>query len=128
MSIKTVVAYFQPISSHLFWAIICITTALLLTEHSGLAIGFPHMDKIIHAILFAMLTAVGYLAYPTMSNRLYLGLMVYGIITEVLQGLLTVTRYASIYDWIADSVGILLCVLAVKVIKSQHMTKTTHVS
>jgi VanZ family protein len=128
MLIKNIPPQILLISPYLFWALICIVTTLLLMEHSESIVGFPHMDKIIHATLFAMLTAVGYLAYSKNSDRLYLGLMGYGIITECLQGLLTVTRYASLYDWIADSVGIVLCVLTIKIIKSPNMTKTTHVN
>lgn len=128
MLIKNIPPHILLISPYLFWALICVVTALLLMEHSGSIVGFPHMDKIIHATLFAMLTAVGYLAYSKISARLYLGLMAYGIITECLQGIFTVTRYASIYDWIADFMGIVLCVLAIKIIKSHNMTKATHVS
>lgn len=121
MSIKKIVSNIQPISHYLFWALICITTALLLMEHSGPAIGFPHMDKIVHVIIFFTLTAVGYLAYPAAGSKLYFGLMIYGILTEVLQGVLTVTRYASVYDWLADTLGIFLCLFLIKLNTTQKI-------
>lgn len=102
-----------------------MTTALLLMEHSGPAIEFPHMDKLIHVILFASLATVGYLAYPEAGSKLYFGLMIYGIVTEVLQGVLTATRYASIYDWMADILGLLLWFLIIKI---NTIPKKTHVS
>lgn len=126
MSIKNIATHIQPISPYLFWALICMTTALLLMEHSGPAIGFPHMDKLIHVILFASLAAVGYLAYPEAGSKLYFGLMIYGIVTEVLQGVLTATRYASIYDWMADILGLLLWLLIIQVIKLNTIQKSTH--
>lgn len=120
--------YLQIITIALFWCLIVIVTYLLLMEHSGALSGFPNMDKIIHATLFAILTAMGYLAYKNNSKRLYIGLLTYGAITECLQGLLTITRYASVYDWVADATGILLSVIVIKITKSYTMTKTTHVS
>jgi VanZ family protein len=128
MSVKQITARIQPISPYFFTVLICIITALLLMEHSGPSIGFPHMDKVIHVILFATLTAVGYIAFPTARGKLYVGLMVYGIITEVLQGVLTVTRYASIYDWMADILGIALWLLVINIIKSNTISKTKHVN
>ncbi len=128
MSVKHITDRIQPISPYLFTVLICVTTALLLMEHSGPSIGFPHIDKVIHVILFATLAAVGYIAFPTARRKLYVGLMVYGIITEVLQGVLTVTRYASIYDWIADILGIGLWLLVINIIKSNTISKTKHVN
>lgn len=119
MTIKKIVTYIQPISHYLFWGLICITTALLLMEQSGTAIGFPHIDKVVHVIIFFTLTAVGYLAYPAAGSKLYFGLMIYGIITEVLQGVLTITRYASVYDWLADTLGIFLCLYIIKINTTQ---------
>jgi VanZ family protein len=37
-----------------------------------------------------------------------LGLTVFGALMEVLQGVLTTTRQPSVFDWVADVVGILL--------------------
>lgn len=97
-------------------------------EHSASLPGFPHLDKIIHATLFAALTAVGYCAYAKYSIWLYIGLAAYGILTELSQGAFTTTRYASVYDWLADLTGILLCILAIKIIQSQTIIKTPYAS
>lgn len=120
--------YFPTKSAYAFWILFSMVTTVLLMEHNSTAVGFPHMDKLIHATLFAMLTIIGYWAYSKYSVWLYAGLMAYGGITELLQGAFTMTRFASIYDWIADIVGILLCMLAIKMVKTRAITKTPYVS
>lgn len=101
--------YLTRLAPHLFWLMISFITLFLLMEQSKSTPLFPHIDKVIHAIIFAILTAVGYLAYAKHSKWLYLGIIVYGAITEVLQGTYTQTRLASIGDWLADIAGVLLC-------------------
>ncbi len=101
----------------LFWLLIGAITFLLLKEQNPSVI-VPYLDKIIHATLFAMLTAIGYLAYVKHRLWLYLGLICYGAITELLQGIYTQTRHASVGDWIADVVGVLLCVIFIYKLKT----------
>ena len=127
MPTKNRTANLQSISPYLFWALIAIVTTLLLVEQRTSIGGFLHLDKIIHAIIFASLTAIGYLAYSKHSLWLYLGLSAYGIITEFLQDAYTITRHASIYDWMADTAGILLCILVLNILKKQSTMKTQHV-
>ncbi|PCI60955.1 MAG: hypothetical protein COB34_01855 [Methylophilaceae bacterium] len=128
MLIKNFISYLQLKPTYVFWAFIGLVTTLLLMEQSHSIAGFPHMDKLVHATLFTMLTLFGYWAYSKHSVWLYTGLMTYGGITELLQGAFTMTRFASIYDWIADIVGILLCMLAIKMVKTRAITKTPYVS
>lgn len=93
----------------IFWLLFGIATYLLLMEQPPSQPTFPHLDKVIHFCLFATLTAIGYLAYTKHRTWLCLGLISYGAITEVLQGACTLTRSASLYDWLADTAGVLLC-------------------
>lgn len=128
MPIKNITTHLYANAAYLFWAFIGIVTTLLLMEHSTSIAGFPHMDKAVHMALFFILTVIGYCAYAKHSIWLYTGLIAYGGITELLQATLTVTRYASIFDWLADMTGILLCALAIKKINSRTITKTPYVS
>jgi VanZ family protein len=102
----------------LFWLLISVITFLLLMEQNPSVVIVPYLDKVIHAMLFAMLTAIGYLAYVKHRLWLYLGLICYGAMTELLQGTYTQTRHASIGDWMADVVGVLLCVILINKLKS----------
>lgn len=120
---KNRTANLQSILPYLFWVLIAIVTALLLMEQRTSIGEFLHLDKIIHAIIFASLTAIGYLAYSKHSLWLYLGLSAYGIITELLQDAYTITRHASIYDWMAGTAGILLCILVLNILKKQSTMK-----
>lgn len=97
----------------LFWLFISLITFLLLVEQNTSPPIFPYADKVIHAIIFAALTFVGYFAYTKYQNRLYWGIVIYGAVIEVLQGVYTQTRHASIGDWIANIIGVLLCVILI---------------
>ena len=112
--------YFTRISSVIFWLLISLVTFLLLMEQQPSAPLFPHVDKLIHASVFATLMAIGYAAYAQHLTLLCLGLISYGAITEVLQGTYTLTRSASLYDWLADITGVLLCILIINKLKSHH--------
>jgi VanZ family protein len=92
----------------LFWLLIAITSVLMLIELPKKNDGLPHIDKVQHAVIFAVLTGSGLLAYAQKKWPVLLGLAVLGTVYEVLQAVFTVTRKASIYDWLADVVGILI--------------------
>lgn len=106
--------YLTRFASLLFWLLISLITLFLLMEQSESTSLFPHIDKVMHAIIFAILTAASYLAYAKYGKWLYLGIITYGAITEILQGAYTQTRLASTADWLADVVGVLLCVILIK--------------
>ena len=128
MFLKQLFSQAKPFTPYLFWGLIGIVTSLLLMEQRGLTVSFPHLDKIVHATLFVLLTFTGYLAYSKFQPWLYSGLMCYGVLTEVLQGTLTVTRYASFYDWLADVAGILICALLIKMFNMHDKPQSTYVS
>jgi VanZ family protein len=62
-------------------------------------------DKANHAMAFAMLALLGFAAYPQRVWALSAGLLAYGGMIELLQGL-TDYRTAEWLDWAADSIGI----------------------
>jgi VanZ family protein len=98
---------FMPL---LFWLLIAIITVLMLIELQPKKDSLPYVDKVEHAIVFIALTLTGSLAYPQQKQRLYAGLISLGALYEVLQALFTITRQASVYDWLADVVGIMLAI------------------
>lgn len=95
----------------IFWALFAIVTVLMLIELAPKQGGWPYWDKVQHALVFAALASAGYLAFPQKKRWLSLGLVCYGALIEWLQGVLTMTRMASVYDWLADVIGILLTIL-----------------
>lgn len=107
---------------NLFWALLAVTTYLLLMELALSIGGIPHADKIIHALIFLSLSSVGYLSFPQHRVLIIVGLAFYGALTEVLQPLLTMTRHASLLDWLADLFGILLCFLIIRLLNRQTKT------
>jgi VanZ family protein len=67
----------------------------------------PGVDKIVHVLLFAALALSG--RWAGIGRGVLAGLLVvYAAVSEVLQGLTPLNRSASVTDWLADVVGLLL--------------------
>ena len=64
-------------------------------------------DKANHALAFAVLALLGLSAYPRSKAAVLAGLLAYGGLIEVLQGM-TGYRTGDWLDWAADSVGLTL--------------------
>ena len=92
----------------LFAAALAMTTALMLWPFLPTSDGWIYTDKVEHVLVFIVLTGLGILAYTHWLSRIFIGLMVYGALIELLQAALTSTRQASMADWLADCVGIAL--------------------
>ena len=97
----------------------------MLIELKPTTDGIPNIDKLEHAFVFIVLTMTGCLAYAQKKPRVYAGLFALGALYEVLQALLTVTRQASVYDWLADIVGILIAV-GIMAANRRLMRQTIH--
>lgn len=67
-------------------------------------------DKIEHAVLFALLMALGVVAWPSHLPVVAAGLLGYGAAMEIAQSL-TGYRFGEMWDWIADAVGIAVAAL-----------------
>jgi VanZ family protein len=65
------------------------------------------VDKVVHAALFAALALTGRWAGVGRSVLAVL-LVVYAAASEVVQGASPLARSASVADWVADVVGLLL--------------------
>jgi VanZ family protein len=100
----------------IFWLLVAIVSVLMLIELQPSTSSIPYVDKFEHAIVFIALTITGCMAYAQKKPWVYAGLIALGALYEVLQGTLTTTRQASVYDWFADVVGILLGIMISAVI------------
>lgn len=93
---------------YLFVSLLILVTYLLLMEMPPATPSWPYKDKVQHITVFLALTISGGLAFQNRCVALCTMLAAYGALMEVLQSVLTVTRIASIYDWLADVTGILI--------------------
>ena len=104
-----------------------LTTYLLLIEVLPSKSAWTYKDKMQHAMGFFLLALSARTGFPQKARIFYIGLVFYGALMEVLQSLLTLTREGSVYDWVADVIGILLCVAIAKLMQStlcQEIVKT----
>lgn len=90
----------------------------------------PHLDKIVHFLMYS-----GFMSVIILENRnkltgfreLFITALIplmYGILMEILQATLTVSRSGSIYDVFANSTGILCAILLWMVIKPLFLKKS----
>ena len=93
-----------------FAAVVLASVVVLFTPASGVPVALPGLDKVVHAVLFLCLAVSGRWAG---AGRGVLGgaLLVYAAVSEVVQGLGTLGRTASVADWLADVGGLLLGLL-----------------
>jgi VanZ family protein len=81
-------------------------------------IEIPNFDKLVHVLMYFGLMSVIMIENRKSlitARRIFLISLVpliYGILMEVLQGSVTSTRTASVFDALADAAGILLAILA----------------
>src|ERR1035437_9869049 len=80
-------------------------------------VNIPNFDKVVHFIMYFGLMSVIILENrKTIKNTYHLFLtglipIFYGILMEILQATLTLTRTGSVYDALANSVGVLASIL-----------------
>lgn len=90
----------------LFW--LCLLGVLVLSLLPGTQI-LPSTgwDKSNHALAFAMLMLLADFAYPRRSLRIFVALLAFGGLIEILQGM-TGYRFAEWADLLADGVGLVI--------------------
>jgi VanZ family protein len=85
-------------------------------------LNIPHFDKIAHLCMYFAFMSVVILetgkAAVKLRSLMFIAILpfFYGILMEVLQSTLTLTRYGSLNDVIFNTLGILLAILLRKVI------------
>lgn len=72
-------------------------------------LGWDFADKVIHLVIFLVLTFLMYLSYPKLSAIFLIIIMSgYGLLIEVLQHSLPTGRSFDWYDWLFDIFGVLI--------------------
>ncbi len=104
-----------------FWLLILVVSYLMLIELPPKDGVIPHIDKIQHMLVFMLLTMIGLIAYKPYRYWLAAALVLYAACTELLQGALTITRLASINDWLADICGIAMAMILFNMLKKRRM-------
>lgn len=102
----------------LFWTI-AVTIASLISFNSMPKVEVPGNDKTVHFIFYFVFTLLWYFALEKKIKKGSLkfvivgAAIIYGIIIEVLQGVLTQDRQADIYDALANSGGAIVALLVI---------------
>jgi VanZ family protein len=96
---------------YFFWSSVAIVTVIMLIESAPKEDAWQYWDKVQHASIFLILCLAGCLAFKRHKGLIIIGLSVFGAVTEVLQETLTTTRTGDVFDWLADIVGIFICLL-----------------
>ena len=99
---------YKKLATLIFIVCFAILTYLLLMEMPPSNDPSLYKDKIEHIIAFGGVAFWGLMAFPRHRFSIAIGLTIFGALMEVLQGVMTTTRQPSIYDWLADLVGIAL--------------------
>jgi VanZ family protein len=91
----------------LFWGFLGYVSYALLAPAISSGIKIPHLDKIVHAGIFFVLTFLLMNAYTMLRTQIVILFTVYGALIEILQAR-TGNRTGDVYDLIADVVGIFI--------------------
>ena len=89
----------------------------MLIELKPQAAGYIYADKLQHIVVFFMLTLIGLYAYPFKKWAVITGLILFGMAIEILQSAFTLSRQASLADWVADVIGLTLALGLATLIK-----------
>ena len=106
--------------------LVCVTFASLFSfdQDDTPSINIPNFDKFVHFTFYLVMVVLGiwavreYLKMPKKMSKVMLGMFLfavsYGIIIEVLQHTITVSRAGDIWDALANTIGALTGMLVSK--------------
>jgi len=103
-----------------------LTIGSLINTGGMPELGSSYDDKIYHFIAYSMFTilAYNYFSYKQKKHKILYAavfVIVYGIVIEVLQHVLTSNRTLDAYDVLANSLGVLLAVIALVLRKRMNL-------
>lgn len=110
------------------WTVL-ITVASLVSFNSVPKVNIPGNDKVVHFLFYLVFVVLWSLAkwqsyFKIKYDLLILVLaIIYGIIIEVLQGVLTQTREADFYDALANSLGAVVGFIGLYCVKNKIFSK-----
>jgi hypothetical protein len=94
-----------------FAVTVLVSLAVLFAPASDVPAAPPGVDKVVHLLLFAALALAGRWA-GTRPGPLAVLLLVYAAVSEVVQAVSALQRSGSVLDWLADTAGVGLGLLA----------------
>ena len=97
-------------STAAFAVALLVSLVVLFAPRAGGAGSVPHLDKVVHAAVFALLTGTGVWRFGRWPAVLAGG-VVYAVLSEVVQHTLLPERSGDAADVVADVVGALLGVV-----------------
>ncbi|MDC1515257.1 VanZ family protein [Polaribacter sp.] len=113
------------------WIAIAITISIaylsLIKTNNFPKIAISNIDKLYHLIAYFSLTFSWLLALKKSKYKykVLIGSLLYGIFIEVLQTTLTVYRTGELFDFLANSIGVLLALLIFNLFfKKKHLINT----
>ena len=94
-------------ASPAFGAAVALSLVVLFAPHAPSEHAIPHLDKVVHASLFALLAATTRWRFGSRAWLLS-AVLAYGGLSEVIQDLALPSRDGDVRDALADAVGALL--------------------
>ena len=92
-------------------------------------LGFTSKDKVFHFLAYGLLMLLWHIAFITDKKLKYLiriaiSAIIYGIVLEILQSELTSYRTSSVFDAIANALGVIsMCLLIILVKRKTRVKK-----
>lgn len=124
----------KPLSEHNFlllaiaWTVF-ITVASLVSFNSVPKVKVIGSDKVVHFLFYLVFVLLWSLTKKQSEFKATQGLkivfiaIVYGIVIEILQGVLTQTRQADFYDALANSLGAIVGFVSLYCVKNKFFNK-----
>jgi hypothetical protein len=99
------------LSRGVFAVAVLVSLAVLFAPGGDVPSAPPGVDKLVHGSLFAVLAFTG--RWAGVGRSVLAGLLVlYGAVSELIQGIPVLDRDPAVGDWVADVAGVLLGLLA----------------
>jgi hypothetical protein len=96
-----------PLSRGAFAVAVLVSLAVLFAPADDVPFAPAGVDKLVHGLLFAVLAVTG--RWAGIGRRVLAALLVvYAVVSELVQGLTPLDRSASVADGLADLLGLLL--------------------
>ena len=106
------------------WMVFVTFSSLYSFEGGGLSkFNIPYGDKVVHFTFYFVAAVLGSLFFVETKEKnslrikyfiiLALSLIFFGIVIEVIQETLTVNRSSDVFDALANSIGVILGIIAI---------------
>ncbi|MFB9121143.1 VanZ family protein [Bergeyella porcorum] len=113
------IAHISKFVLPIYWAILTYILLRPGIETEGIRL-FPHADKVVHFAAFFILGFLLKATFPKIRFSIYAILIIsYGLLTEVLQGVMQWGRTLEFLDLVADTLGGFLALYLYSVTKSR---------